>query len=106
MKKLGKFIFGTLSIATLAAGAYYLYKNYIKKDTSDDLDDFDDDYEDFDADEESTDNKNSRGYVSINITSSVEEKEDSKSEEDVDSKTEETKETPADKEKKAENEEL
>jgi hypothetical protein len=67
MKKFGKFIFGTLSIATIAAGAYYLYKNYIKKDSSDDFDEFEDDFEDFDT-EEDTD-KDSREYVSINITS-------------------------------------
>lgn len=67
MKKLGKFIFGTLSIATVAAGAYYLYKNYIKKDSSDDFDEFEDDFEDFNTDEET--DKDSREYVSINITS-------------------------------------
>jgi hypothetical protein len=67
MKKLGKFIFGTVSIATIAAGAYYLYKNYIKKDSSDDFDEFEDDFEDFDTEDE--DEKESREYVSINITS-------------------------------------
>jgi hypothetical protein len=66
MKKLGKFIFGTLSVATVAAGAYYLYKNYIKKDSSDDFDEFEDDFEDFDTEEEPE--KESREYVSINIT--------------------------------------
>ena len=67
MKKLGKFIFGTVTVASVVAGAYYLYKNYIKKDTSDDFDEFEDDFEDFDTDEElETD---SREYVSINITS-------------------------------------
>ncbi|MDF2537005.1 MAG: hypothetical protein K0S76_26 [Herbinix sp.] len=65
MKKLGKFIFGTLSVATVAAGAYYLYKNYIKKDSSDDFDDFEDDFEDFDTED---DDKEGREYVSINIT--------------------------------------
>jgi hypothetical protein len=67
MKKLGKFIFGTVTIASIAAGAYYLYKNYIKKDSSDDFDDFEDDFEDFDTDEET--DEDSREYVSINITS-------------------------------------
>jgi len=67
MKKLGKFIFGTLTVASVAAGAYYLYKNYIKKDSSDDFDDFEDDFEDFDTEEDS--DKDSREYVSINITS-------------------------------------
>ena len=76
MKKLGKFIFGTVSLATIAAGAYYFYKNYIKKDASDDFDDFEDDFEDFDTEEETDDDddKNSRGYVSLNITSDENEK--------------------------------
>lgn len=65
MKKFGKFIFGTLTVATLAAGAYYLYKNFIKKDSSDDFDDFEDDFEDFDTEEESE--NDSREYVPINI---------------------------------------
>lgn len=68
MKKFGKFLFGTITVASVVAGAYYLYKNYIKKDTSDDFDDFEDDFEDFDTDEED-DDKDSREYVSINITS-------------------------------------
>jgi hypothetical protein len=67
MKKLGKFIFGTLTVASVAAGAYYLYKNYIKKDSSDDFDDFEDDFEDFDTEEEA--DEDAREYVSINITS-------------------------------------
>jgi hypothetical protein len=66
MKKLGKFIFGTLTVASVAAGAYYLYKNYFKKDSTDDFDDFEDDFEDFDSDEETE--SDSREYVSINIT--------------------------------------
>ena len=57
MKKFGKFVFGTLSVATIAAGAYYLYKNYIKEDASDDFDDFEDDYEDFDTELEEEDDK-------------------------------------------------
>lgn len=65
MKKFGKFMFGTLSLVTAAAGAYYLYKNYIKRDSSDDFDDFDD-FEDFDMDDEMNDP--SREYVSINLT--------------------------------------
>jgi hypothetical protein len=66
MKKLGKFIFGTLTVASIAAGAYYLYKNYFKKDSTEDFDDFEDDFEDFDSDEETE--SDSREYVSINIT--------------------------------------
>jgi len=67
MKKFGKFIFGTFVVASVAAGAYYLYKTYIKKDSSDDFDDFEDDFEDFDTEEDSE--NDSRDYVSINITS-------------------------------------
>ena len=70
MKKLGKFIVGTLSVATAAAGAYYLYKNVINKDNSDDFDDFDDfneDYEDIDTDDDAPE-KDMREYVTINIT--------------------------------------
>lgn len=71
MKKFGKFLFGTVSIATLACGAYYLYKNILNKDSDDDFDDFEDDFEDFDAEEDtpSSDKKEGREYVSINITS-------------------------------------
>lgn len=64
MKKLGKFIFGTVTLATVAAGAYYLYKNFIKKDSNEDFDDFEDDFEDFDTED---DDSESREYVSLNI---------------------------------------
>ncbi|MBH1939273.1 DNA-directed RNA polymerase subunit delta [Mobilitalea sibirica] len=88
MKKFGKFIFGTLSIATVAAGAYYLYKNFIKKDTTDDFDDFEDDFEDFDIDDE--DDMDSREYVSINITSDEEEvSAEPETQDDVDASEEE-----------------
>lgn len=66
MKKFGKFIFGTVVIASIAAGAYYVYKNFIKKDNSDDFDDFEDDFEDADSDEE-----DSREYVPINLSPEV-----------------------------------
>lgn len=69
MKKFGKFLFGTVSLAAIAAGAYYFYKNYIKKDASDDFDDFEDDFEDFEDEDETDKDKDSREYVSINITS-------------------------------------
>lgn len=65
MKKFSKFIFGTLAVASVAAGAYYFFKTYIKKDSTDDFDDFEDDFEDFDTDEDSE--SDSREYVSINI---------------------------------------
>ncbi len=72
MKKFGKFLFGTVSLATLACGAYYVYKNLINKDTSDEFDEFEDEFEDFDTEDEDTsaqDKKGTREYVSINITS-------------------------------------
>jgi hypothetical protein len=72
MKKFSKFIFGTVSLATLACGAYYVYKNLINKDSSDEFDDFEDEFEDFDTDEDYEDiiiPKDTREYVSINITS-------------------------------------
>lgn len=71
MKKFGKFIFGTITLASIAAGAYYFYKNYIKKDSSDDFEDFEDDFEDFDTEEDGSE-KDSRGYVSINLDSEEE----------------------------------
>lgn len=67
MKKFGKFIFGTAVLASLAAGAYYIYKTYIKRDSTDDFDDFEDDFEDFDTDED--EENDSREYVSINLES-------------------------------------
>ena len=66
MKKLGKFLFGTVALATVAAGAYYLYKKFFKQDEADDFDDFEDDFEDFDTEEELE--NDSREYVSIDIT--------------------------------------
>lgn len=59
MKKLGKIIFGTLSAAALAAGAYYIYKNFIKHDTTDDFDEFDDDFDDLD-DSDTDDNSDEK----------------------------------------------
>lgn len=64
MKKLGKFIFGTLAVTSLVAGAYYLYKNFIKKDSAKDFDDFEDDFDETDIESA----EESREYVPINIT--------------------------------------
>ncbi len=63
MKKFIKFLLAVGSLAGLAAGGYYIYKNYIAKKDADLADDFDDedDFDDFDEDD-------SREYVSINIT--------------------------------------
>lgn len=84
MKKLGKFIFGTLSLAAIAGGVFYFLKNSANKTATDDFDDFEDDFEDgFDDDFEDdfdsldaeknnkkkdTPKKDSREYVTINIS--------------------------------------
>ena len=62
MKKFIKFLLAVGSLAGLAAGGYYVYKNFIEKKDADLVDDFDedDDFDDFDDD--------SREYVSINIS--------------------------------------
>ena len=68
MKKFGKFLFGTLSLAAAAGGVYCLYKNRVNKDADADFDDFDDvdeeDEDDLDVSVEPED----REYVSITIT--------------------------------------
>ena len=63
MKKFIKFILAIGSLAGLAAGGYYVYKNYIQKKDADLADEFDeeDDFDDFEDDD-------AREYVSINIT--------------------------------------
>ncbi|SHM75142.1 hypothetical protein SAMN02746066_03144 [Anaerosporobacter mobilis DSM 15930] len=70
MKKFGKFIAGTLSLAALVGGAFYFFKNVVNKDSTDDFDDFDDDFDDIedddteDSDESETD---TRGYVTLTM---------------------------------------
>lgn len=99
MKKLGKFLLGSLTVATAATGLYYLYKNFINKDYTDDFDDFDDDFDlDSDMDESpdladtnmSNDHNPEREYVSININDSKKTEDDPKEEleEKEDSETE------------------
>lgn len=86
MKKFGKFVFGTLSLATLAAGAYFVYKNFIKKDISDDFEEFEDDFDDFDdfdSEEGATECSDSREYVPIQI-----DQEDINKEDDIEENTE------------------
>ena len=63
MKKFIKFLLAIGSLAGLAAGGYYVYKNYIQKKDADLADEFDeeDDFDDFEDDD-------AREYVSINIT--------------------------------------
>ena len=63
MKKFGKFLAGTVALAGLAAGAYYVYKNFIEAPAEDD--DFDDVIEDEDL--EDTEPQD-REYVSIDIS--------------------------------------
>ncbi len=67
MKKFGKFLFGSLSVAAAVGGLYCLYKNKINKNADNDFDDCDDDSEEADA-TVSVDPEN-REYVSITITS-------------------------------------
>lgn len=69
MKKFGKIVTGLAAAAAVSAGAYACYKKFVKKDTDESFDDFEDDLEE-DDDEES------REYVSINITSDDEKKEE------------------------------
>ena len=74
MKKNSKFVFGLLSAAAVAGGAYYFVKNFLNKDSEDDFDDFEDDFEDVDFDDDSTDvPSEGREYVTLNMTSPVEE---------------------------------
>lgn len=98
MKKFGKFLFSTLSLAAAAGGLYCLYKNHVNKNADEDFDDFDDSMDDFD--EESTVNTDpeNREYVSITITT-----EDSKA--DADSAESETAEENAASEETAASEE-
>lgn len=66
MKKVLKFLFGMMSLAAITGGAYYVYKNYICKDSSDDFDDLDD-FDDTDTDGDSMENAENREYVSIEL---------------------------------------
>ncbi len=84
MKKFIKFLLAVGSLAGLAAGGYYVYKNYIEKKDADLVDDFDeeDDFDDFDDD--------SREYVSINITTEETPAEEAPAEETPTENSEET----------------
>lgn len=70
MKKFCKFLFGTLSLAVIIGGAFYVFKNFINKDASDDFDDFEDDFEDDVEDSSNKDDavSDAREYVTLNIT--------------------------------------
>ena len=73
MKKNNKFVFGLLSAAAVAGGAYYFAKKFLNKDSKDDFDDFEDDFEDFDFDDDADVPSDEREYVTLNMTSSAEE---------------------------------
>lgn len=72
MKKFGKFVVAAVSAAAFAGGAYYLVKNVINKDSSDEFDDFEDEFDDFDFNNEGeTDvpaTPENREYVTLNIS--------------------------------------
>lgn len=101
MKKFGKFVLATLSVAAFAGGAYYFIKNFVNKDTADDFDDFEDDFDDFDLDEEkgqegSEGTGEDRGYVTLNITEEIleePEQADTSSEENTEDAEESTEES-------------
>lgn len=85
MKKFFKFIAGVASIGALACGAYYFFKKYVCKETpDDDFDDFDDDLDDYDTTDSVDSTSDNREYVSINITSDQDSKEDEASTETSD----------------------
>lgn len=81
MKKFGKFLAVTFSLAAIIGGAYYVFQNYIKKedgfDDSDDFDDFDDfdNFDDFDdlnepidsISKEDSSTQPTREYVTLDI---------------------------------------
>ena len=69
MKKLGKLVFATLSVAACVGGAYYFVKNILNKNNEDDFEDFEDDFDDFDLEEgDDCDIKSEdRGYVTLNF---------------------------------------
>ena len=75
MKKNEKLVFGLLSAAAVAGGAYYFVKKFLNKDSEDDFDDFEDNFEVFDFDDEEDDDVSSenREYVTLNMPSATEE---------------------------------
>ena len=73
MKKLVKCLAGVASMAAVACGAYFVYKNVIAKEEDEDFD-FDDSFEEDDEDA-------TREYVSIQITSDATEENEEVTEE-------------------------
>lgn len=73
MKKFLKFLFCTFSLVAAAFGVYYLVKNVINKDESeDDFDDLDDDFDEFETEKDGN-ASDSREYVPINLSGSDDE---------------------------------
>lgn len=74
MKKFGKFLATTISLAALAGGTFYLVKHFLNRNTADDFDeededDFDEEFDDFDEDDglsKDASSSASREYVPIN----------------------------------------
>lgn len=80
MNKVIKSLITLVTLAVLAGGLYYFWKNKISsEDLSDDFDDFDD-FDDTDDSEEEQDTENSdeqeeeRGYVTVKLHQEDEEK--------------------------------
>lgn len=79
MKRFGKFIFGTISLAALAGGVFYYLKTMADKRAAEDFEEFEDDFgDDFDDDfeddlnnfqEKDNQDVDSREYVTINLSS-------------------------------------
>lgn len=80
MKKFFKTLFTVASAAAVIGGVYYCIKNYI---LDDDLSDFDDDLSDlnddfdFDEDDDFSPEKDSKEYVTLDLSSAAQEAEDS-----------------------------
>ena len=71
MKKFFKFLLGVGALAGACAAGFACYKKFVAKNDEDDFDDFEDDLEEDDEDDD-----DSREYVSINITSDEDKKEE------------------------------
>lgn len=97
MKKFGKFLATTLSLAALAGGTFYLVKHFLDQNTEDDdmdeyeEDDFDEEFDDFDEeiDDLSENASASREYVPIN-TEPAEDSAEKADEEKADEESEDT----------------
>lgn len=92
MKKFGKFLVTTFSLAAILGGAYYFYQNVFKKseEQEEEFEDFDDfnDFDDFDDTDKNSSSKKSnskRGYTTLDIDAMKADKEaDPNADQDVD----------------------